>query len=93
MENIKQQVVIIGNTYQRYKIVLCTKICSIYEDRKENFIMEKFLKDYVQMIAEASELELNNSQIKRIVNNLRENEELWDMFDSYVNDEIDEEVM
>ena len=54
--------------------------------------MEKFLKDYVQMIAEASELELNNSQIKRIVNNLRENEELWDMFDSYVNDEIDEEV-
>ena len=49
--------------------------------------MEKFLKDYVQMI------ELNNSQIKRIVNNLRENEELWDMFDSYVNDEIDEEVM
>ena len=93
MENIKQQVVIIGDMYQRYRIALCTKICSIYKGRKEDFIMEKFLKDYVQMIAEASELELNNSQIKRIVNNLRENEELWDMFDSYVNDEIDEEVM
>lgn len=55
--------------------------------------MEEFLTDYVEMIAEARELELNSSQIKRIVNNLRDDELLWDMFDSYVNDEIDEEVM
>ena len=55
--------------------------------------MEEFLTDYVEMIAEARELELNNSQIKRIVNNLRDDESLWDIFDSYVNDEIDEEVM
>ena len=55
--------------------------------------MEEFLKDYVQMIAEARNIELNGLELQRIVNNLRENEELWDMFDSYVNDEIDEEVM
>ena len=55
--------------------------------------MEEFLTNYVQMIAEARELELNNSQIKRIVNSLRDDESLWDMFDSYVNDEIDMEVM
>ena len=55
--------------------------------------MEEFLKDYVQMIAEVRGLELDDSLLQTIVNNLRENEALWDMFDSYVNDEIDEEVM
>lgn len=55
--------------------------------------MEEFLKDYVQMIAEVRELELNNPQLQRIVNCLRADEELWDTFDSFVNDEIDKEVM
>lgn len=54
--------------------------------------MEEFLKDYVQMIAEAREIELNDSQLQVIVNSLREDESLWDIFDSYVNDEIDKEV-
>lgn len=55
--------------------------------------MKEFLTDYVQMIAEARDIELNDSQLQVIVNNLREDESLWDMFDSYVNDEIDKEVM
>lgn len=55
--------------------------------------MKEFLKDYVQMTAEVRGLELNESQLQTIVNNLRENDSLWDIFDSYVNDEIDEEVM
>ena len=55
--------------------------------------MEEFLKDYVQMIAEAREVKLNSSQLQAIVNSLRAGEELWDTFDSFVNDEIDKEVM
>lgn len=55
--------------------------------------MEEFLKDYVQIMAEVREIELNDSQLQVIVNNLREDESLWDIFDSYVNDEIDKEVM
>ena len=55
--------------------------------------MEEFLKDYVQMIAEAREVELNSSQLQVIVNSLRADEELWDTFDSFVNDKIDKEVM
>ena len=55
--------------------------------------MEEFLKDYVQMIAEARDIELNELELQRIVNSIRDDESLWDMFDSYVNDEIDEEVM
>ena len=55
--------------------------------------MEEFLKDYVQMIAEVRGLELNGSQLQTIVNNLRNDDSLWDIFDDYVNDEIDEEVM
>ena len=55
--------------------------------------MERFLKDYVQMIAEVRGLKLNGSQLQTIVNNLRNDDSLWDIFDSYVNDKIDEEVM
>lgn len=54
--------------------------------------MEEFLNDYVQMIAETRELKLNQSQMQSIVNSLQEEESLWDIFDSYVNDAIDEEV-
>ena len=55
--------------------------------------MEEFLKDYVQMIAEVRGLKLNGLQLQTIVNNLRNDDSLWDTFDSYINDEIDEEVM
>lgn len=54
--------------------------------------MEEFLEDYVQMIAEAQELELNPQQVASIVNNLRNDDSLWDTFDSYVRDEIESEV-
>lgn len=54
--------------------------------------MEKFLNDYVQMIAEAKELKLNQSQIQSIVNSLQKNESLWDIFDNYVNNAIAKEV-
>ena len=54
--------------------------------------MEELLNDYVQMIAEARELKLNKPQLQSIVNSLQEDESLWDIFDSYINDAIDEEV-
>lgn len=54
--------------------------------------MEKFLEDYVQMMAEVREKNLNNSQLQSIVNRIQSDETLWDIFDSYVNDAIDEEV-
>lgn len=54
--------------------------------------MEEFLKDYVQMIAEAQDTELNPQQVSNIVNSLRSDDALWDTFDSYVRDEIEKEV-
>lgn len=54
--------------------------------------MEEFLNDYVQMIAEAQDIELNNKQLQVIVNRIREDESLWDTFDSYIIDEIENEV-
>lgn len=55
--------------------------------------MEEFLKDYVKTMVEARERNLNNAQLQSIVNSLQDEESLWDIFDSYVNDAIDEEVM
>lgn len=54
--------------------------------------MKEFLTDYVQMIAEAQDIELNPQQVNKIVNSLQGDESLWDMFDSYVIDEIESEV-
>lgn len=50
--------------------------------------MEEFLKDYVQMITEANDIELSESKLQEIVNSLRDEEELWDTVDSFVNEEI-----
>lgn len=50
--------------------------------------MEEFLTDYVEMMAEANDLELTKNQMQEIVNNLRSEEELWDIFDSFVTEEI-----
>ena len=55
--------------------------------------MEEFLNDYVQMIEKKKKKNLNNSQLQSIVNRIQSDETLWDIFDSYVNDAIDEEVM
>ena len=51
--------------------------------------MEEFLNDYVQMMAEAQEIELNDSELQTIVNNLMENEVIWDVLDEHINDEFD----
>lgn len=52
--------------------------------------MEEFLNDYVQMMAEAQEIELNDSELQTIVNNLMENEVIWDVLDEHINDEFDD---
>lgn len=50
--------------------------------------MEEFLKDYVKMIADTNEIKLNKTQMQTIVNNLRQEDEIWDVLDSYVTEEI-----
>ena len=50
--------------------------------------MKKFLENYVQMIADANEIKLNKDQMQTIVNNLRKEDEIWDVLDSYVMEEI-----
>ena len=52
--------------------------------------MEEFLNDYVQMMAEAQDIELNDSELQTIVNNLMENEVIWDVLDEHINDEFDD---
>lgn len=51
--------------------------------------MEEFLTDYVKMMAEAKDMNLSQAQMQEIVNNLQDNEDLWDTFDGYVGDELD----
>ena len=51
--------------------------------------MEEFLKDYVEMMADARDMNLSDEQLQDIANNLSGNEELWDIFDGYVGDELD----
>ena len=51
--------------------------------------MEDFLKDYVEMMADSRDMNLSKEQIQEVVNSLQEDEDLWDMFDGYVNDQLD----
>lgn len=51
--------------------------------------MEEFLTDYVQMMAEAKELELNTQQVKQIVNRLEHEDAIWDTVDFYVHQAFD----
>lgn len=51
--------------------------------------MEKFLKDYVKSYIQVSGDELTKEQLQNIVNNLMNNDELWDTFDSFIYDELD----
>lgn len=50
--------------------------------------MEKFLREYVKMIAEVKEVKLNKKQLDQIVNNLEAEDEIWETLDYYVDEEI-----
>ena len=50
--------------------------------------MKEFLENYVQMMADANEIKLNKEQMQTIVNNLHQEDEIWDVLDSYVMEEI-----
>jgi hypothetical protein len=50
--------------------------------------MEEFLRDYVQMIAEQQDIELDEARMLEIVNNLMDEDEIWNALDSHVNDEL-----
>ena len=52
--------------------------------------MEEFLNGYVQMMAEAQEIELDESTLQEIVNSIAENEVVWDVPDEHINYEFDE---
>ena len=52
--------------------------------------MEKFLKDYVKMYAEASEVKLNRAQVQQIVNNLMNNDVVWEVLDEHIRYEFEE---
>lgn len=54
--------------------------------------MEEFLKEYVRMYAEAKGVELTRKQIKEAVINLECNEDLWDVFDNYIDQEIEDVI-
>ena len=54
--------------------------------------MEKFLRAYVKNILEVREETVSRMQLTSIVNSLMNNDELWDTFDSFVFEAIDEEV-
>lgn len=51
--------------------------------------MEEFLTDYVKMLAENREVNLNDAQVAAIVNSLQSTDEIWDTLDMYANQEID----
>lgn len=53
--------------------------------------MEKFLKDYVQMISEEHTGErLNKNKLQDIVNSLMDEDEIWDVLDSYIYEYLDD---
>lgn len=51
--------------------------------------MKKFLKDYVEMIAESQEINLTEKQTNKIVDSLMNEDEIWDALDNYINEEIE----
>lgn len=52
--------------------------------------MEEFLTDYIQMMAEAQDIELDESTLQEIVNSIAANEVIWDVLDEHINYEFDE---
>ena len=54
--------------------------------------MEDFIKDYVNSILEANELGLDDLKINNIVNNIWNDEELWNYVDSVILETIAREA-
>ena len=52
--------------------------------------MEEFLTDYIQMMAEAQEIKLDELTLQEIVNSIAANETVWDVLDEHINYEFDE---
>ena len=52
--------------------------------------MKEFLTDYIQRMAEAQEIELDESTLQEIVNSIAEHEVVWDVLDEHNNYEFDE---
>lgn len=52
--------------------------------------MEEFLTDYIQMMAEVQEIELDESTLQEIVNSIAANETVWEVLDEHINYEFDE---
>ncbi len=52
--------------------------------------MEDFLNDYIQMMAEAQDIELDESTLQEIVNSIAANETVWEVLDEHINYEFDE---
>ena len=52
--------------------------------------MEEFLTDYIQMMAEAQEIKLDESTLQEIVNSIAANEVVWDVLDEHINYEFNE---
>ena len=50
--------------------------------------MLRFLLETVTMIAESASISLTSEQLKTIIENLMQNDELWETVDNYVIDEI-----
>lgn len=46
--------------------------------------MENFLDDYISMLAETTNIEIDENQQKEIIENIANNDELWDIFDGYI---------
>jgi hypothetical protein len=51
--------------------------------------MEEFLRDYVQMMAEQQEIELDEARMLEIVNNLASEDEIWETLDMYIYNELE----
>lgn len=51
--------------------------------------MEEFLTDYVQMMADAQDLELTPDEMQKIVNRLKDEEAIWDTVDFYIHQAFD----
>lgn len=50
--------------------------------------MEKFLKDYVKMFAKCNDEKLSKEEIKIIVENLQNTDEIWTTLDYYIDNYI-----
>lgn len=52
--------------------------------------MEEFLKKYVKMVAESNNTKLTKDKLNEIVENLMEEEEIWNTLDNYIYDYLED---